>query len=188
MVLTSVLSAGSEPKQAGRIKGRGHSLGSIPRSNRSSIEESFERSFLVSFQKSFVVSFQGSFDRSNVKCDEGSFAMRAEGSDDRCIGRCFEESFAMSFRMRNVESFDQSFRMSFRESFRRNFLVSSCGSDDCLVSASIPESGSGSTDWRIPIPEYQFRRAYDGVCDGRDRSSGGPAMSPVRPGPSVRIL
>jgi hypothetical protein len=27
MVITSVLSAGSEPRQAGRIKGRGHPLG-----------------------------------------------------------------------------------------------------------------------------------------------------------------
>jgi hypothetical protein len=89
MVVKSVLSAGSELGQAKEIKGRGRPLGSIPRSNRSSVEESFERSFLVSFHVSFVVSFQVSFDRSNVMRDEGSFAMSDQGSDDRCIERRF---------------------------------------------------------------------------------------------------
>jgi hypothetical protein len=121
MSITSSLSASSELAQVRKTKGRGHSLGSIPRSNRSSIEESFERSFLVSFQVSFVVSLQRSFNRSNVKRDEGSFAMRDERSNDRC----FEGSFAMSFRMSNVESFDESFHRSFAGSFPASFPMCS---------------------------------------------------------------
>jgi hypothetical protein len=116
MAITSVLSAGSERKQAGRIKGRGRPLGSIRRSNRSSIEESFERSFLVSFQRSFVVSFQWSFDGSNMKCDEWSFAMRDQGRN--------ESSFEGSLQRCNVRSFDRSLRMSNAGSFRRSFLMS----------------------------------------------------------------
>ena len=126
MVITSVLSAGSERKQAGRIKGRGHPLGSIRRSNRSSIEESFERSFLVSFQRCFVVSFQGSFDRSNVKRGEGSFAMSDQGRNDRCFEGCFAMSFRMSFAESFDESFHRSFRMSFVRSFPASFAVNCC--------------------------------------------------------------
>jgi hypothetical protein len=133
----------------------------------------------VSFQVSFVVSFQGSFDMSNVMCDERSFAMCDEGSDERRIERCFEGSFAMSFRMSNVESFDRSLRRSFLTSLeeRADGLFRRCLRPICTAARGPFRkaicgrilAGIGNPSFRpirIAIPMLICGAIRGGICRG----------------------